>query len=82
MTTWLGSRQTREAREDLRAAEEAEEEHRADCIACTRAVRQRVPADRCDDGKALLAEKRDAGKRWRRERELDKTVPEGQGVLF
>jgi hypothetical protein len=80
--TWLGSRQTRAAREDLRAAEDAEAEHVTNCIACTRAVRQRVPADRCADGKALLAEKRAADKRWREERKLDKAVPPGQQALW
>jgi len=80
--TWLGSRQTREAREDMRAAKDAEAEHRRDCIACTRAVSHRAPGDRCGEGRKLLREARDAEKRWREERELDKAVPEGQGALW
>jgi hypothetical protein len=80
--TWLGSRQTREAREDLRAAVDAEKEHRTGCIACTRAVSHRAPGDRCGDGKALAAAARDADKRWRDERRLDQAVPPGQATLF
>lgn len=80
--TGVASRETRAAREDLRAAEAAEKAHRKDCIDCIRAVGRRKPAGRCGAGRDLSAAVRDADRRWRDERDLDLQPGPGQEALW
>lgn len=81
-TTWLGSRQTREAREVAQRADGDEREHRRDCITCVRAVRQRRTDERCDAGRQLAKAKRGADAELAKQRRLDKLPIDGQEPLF
>jgi hypothetical protein len=80
--TWLGSRETREARLAAQEADDAARQHQHFCIECTRAARQRRPADRCAEGRKLAEVKRQAAEQLRAERKLDKLPAPGQEPLF
>lgn len=80
--TYMGSRQTREAREMAREAAASELEHRRNCVTCIRAVRQRRDAERCPGGGRLITAKREADAVLAEERRLDKQPIPGQEQLF
>jgi hypothetical protein len=80
--TWLGTRETREARFEAQQADSEEREHRRGCIDCIRAVRQRKPGDRCVEGRQLAGAKQQTPRRYAEERELDKAPIPGQAPLF
>lgn len=76
--TWLGTRETREARFEAQQADSEEREHRRGCIDCIRAVRQRKPGDRCAEGRQLAGTKQETARRYAEEHELDKAPIHGQ----
>ena len=82
MMTWIGTRETREARGLANEADADDRQHRSECFTCQRATRQRDPAGRCADGVRLADAKREAAARLRKERELDKMPNPDQAPLF
>ena len=76
------NRTLREARETAAVAEQAWKQHRAGCVTCVRAQRQRVLTDMCVPGWKLYRERRDANAALEEERRLAKQPVPGQGELF
>lgn len=80
--SYLGTRETREAREVARRVSDAEREHRKRCLACIQATSRRQPGKRCPEGGRLFRAKRDADAQLKTELALDKLPNPNQEALF